>query len=311
MEETLRSFDHPSLSQIHSMDTQPKPPWWDCAEADLLDEVAVAGSSVGYALVRMASRKVQNLDRDPRTHRAQDHQAIHWLLQQFSMWMNTFALSDDTELRRTWITIDLFNSVIRGMLADGLIYSGFDGIDNYEFREWLRKHGVSDLTLNSAWLRAGYDLAFSFANGHSELPNIAAGACLRGLLRLVFGYKGAPFWKMQAGMGETVFAPLYQVLKDRGVQFRFFHKVQALKLSDDKTRVGEIRIARQATLVSGKQDYDPLVEVGGLPCWPMQPLYDQLQQGADLNRGGYNLESYWTDWANVDTISSRKGKIST
>ena len=38
---------------------------------------------------------------------------------------------------------------------------------------------------------------------------------------------------MQAGMGDTVFTPLYDVLRSRGVRFRFFHQVTRLGVSDD------------------------------------------------------------------------------
>ena len=35
---------------------------------------------------------------------------------------------------------------------------------------------------------------------------------------------------MTAGMGDVVMAPLYQALRKRGVQFEFFHRVDALHL---------------------------------------------------------------------------------
>ena len=51
---------------------------------------------------------------------------------------------------------------------------------------------------------------------------------------VLFEYKGAIFWKMTAGMGDVVIAPLYQVLRKRGVEFEFFHRLDALHL-DDRT----------------------------------------------------------------------------
>jgi uncharacterized protein with NAD-binding domain and iron-sulfur cluster len=35
-------------------------------------------------------------------------------------------------------------------------------------------------------------------------------------------------YKMQAGMGDVVFTPLFEVLRRRGVRFRFFHAVTCL-----------------------------------------------------------------------------------
>ena len=45
--------------------------------------------------------------------------------------------------------------------------------------------------------------------------------------KMFFEYRGAIFWKMAAGMGDVVFAPLYQALRRRGVGFEFFHRVDA------------------------------------------------------------------------------------
>ena len=88
-------------------------------------------------------------------------------------------------------------------------------------------------------------------------------------MNMFFGYEGAIFWEMQAGMGDAVAAPLYEVLKRRGVKFAFFHRIESLGLSEDGTRVATIQVARQATLKGG--DYEPLVEVKDLTCWPSAP----------------------------------------
>ncbi len=74
-----------------------------------------------------------------------------------------------------------------------------------------------------------YDLGFS-------LPGqVGAGTAINGILRLCWTYKGAVMWKMQAGMGDAIFAPLYLALKKRGVKFEFFQRVDELKLSADKS----------------------------------------------------------------------------
>ena len=70
--------------------------------------------------------------------------------------------------------------------------------------------------------------------------NLAAGTCMNGLFRMLLTYKGALFWQAQAGAADTVFAPLYQVLKARGVQFRFFHRVAGLHLSREKKLVSSM-----------------------------------------------------------------------
>jgi uncharacterized protein with NAD-binding domain and iron-sulfur cluster len=96
-------------------------------------------------------------------------------------------------------------------------------------------------------------------------------------------------------MGDTVFSPFYEVLRARGVTFRFFHRVRALRLSATKRLVTSIEIDRQVKLVSGDASYEPLVDVRGLPCWPSEPLWDQIQNGGEISerlaRRGITLES--------------------
>src|SRR6202011_834663 len=90
VEQSLRSIGNPPRAQIHSLDAQAKPPWWDLAKAKVLADATVAGSSLGYTLVQMAAARANSLDRDPGSHPAQDHQVIHWFLQQLTNWMHSF-----------------------------------------------------------------------------------------------------------------------------------------------------------------------------------------------------------------------------
>ena len=99
---------------------------------------------------------------------------------------------------------------------------------------------------------------------------------------MLFDFKGSVFWRMNAGTGETIFAPLYEALARRGVEFRFFRRLDRLGVSEG-ARVETIELTRQAELSSGRSTYDPLVRVGDLPCWPDRPLTDQLV--ADLSAG--------------------------
>ncbi|MCA9677579.1 MAG: NAD(P)-binding protein [Myxococcales bacterium] len=198
----------------------------------------------------------------------------------------------EASLRRLFITIDLGIAAVAGMIEDGLILPPVNWfkIDDLDFRAWLSKHGAHPASVDSAYIRGMYDLGFS-------LPGqVGAGTALHGILRMVWTYKGAVFWKMQAGMGDTIFAPLYQVLKKRGVKFRFFHRVDRLTLSEDQRHVETIVVGRQATVTGGDDAYDPLVPVKGLPCWPSEPRYDQLEQGAALRASGQDLEDWWTTW---------------
>lgn len=199
---------------------------------------------------------------------------------------------------------------VRGFLnpAYGLL-KDFDlnRIDGFEFMDWLVANGAPAsiaqtrdtnglLAPRQPFLRALYDLAFAYrqtdgTSGKSSMAaDFAAGAALRCCIRICTGYKGAVLYLMQAGMGEVVVGPLYQVLKDRGVKFEFFAKVKALRLSENRNWVERIEIERQAVAPAG---YDPMFTVKGLPCWPSEPFWAQLADGPALQTAGTNFESHW------------------
>jgi uncharacterized protein with NAD-binding domain and iron-sulfur cluster len=110
---------------------------------------------------------------------------------------------------------------------------------------------------------------------------------------------------MAAGMGDIVFAPLYEALSRRGVAFEFFHRVDHLHLSADHTAIETVALGRQVHLARGGERYDPLVRVGGLPCFPAGPLLDQLEAGAEI--AGQPLESHFCDWPDAETRVLRNG----
>lgn len=206
-------------------------------------------------------------------------------------------LDGNDELRRLFICVDLGVTILLGMLEDGVFDHGFDVINDVDFRDWLTRHDANvPLVVDSAPVRGFYDLVFAYAGGDFSKPDAEAGTLLRAMMRISLCYKGSIMYKMQAGMGDTVFTPFYQVLKARGVKFRFFHKVEEL-LPDGDT-VGEIRLTRQVAVTAGSDQYDPLVWVKGLACWPSTPNFDQLlpQQAALLQTGNVNLESNWSNW---------------
>jgi uncharacterized protein with NAD-binding domain and iron-sulfur cluster len=95
---------------------------------------------------------------------------------------------------------------------------------------------------------------------------------------------------MRGGMGDVVFAPLYEVLRRRGVRFEFFHRLDQVRLADDGSHVAGLDLSVQAEV---RGDYQPLVDVGGMPSWPAEPLYDQLVDGDALRAAGWQPESFW------------------
>jgi len=279
-------------------------------EAELDVEATAVASE---AMFLQAARKLaEQLDKDPRQHRAEDHHRLIRLLEEFINWLFKkieAELETNDEARRLFICLDLAAAAIRGLLAEGILFheDALGALDKYDFREWLGKHGASTWTTGSGALRGLYDLVFAYRNGDLNRPALAAGVAVRGTLRMYFTYKGAVFWKMQAGMGDTIFAPLYQVLEQRGVEFKFFHRVKNLGLSADRKAIAQISFGRQVTLKNGF--YHPLFDVKGLPCWPSAPFYDQIVEGDELQAQQINLESFWTPWqAREKEIILEQGK---
>src|SRR5262249_52478650 len=128
-------------------------------------------------------------------------------------------------------------------------------------------------------------------NGDVSDPNMEAGTAVICVLRLLANYKGAFLYVPRPGMGEAVIAPLYQVLRNRGGKFEFFHKVSRLELSASKTRVGRIHFDQQARLKDGT--YRPLITVKGLDCFPAEPLWEQIEKGDEMKSSALNLETKW------------------
>lgn len=272
-----------------------------------LAAVEANSGAVSGSLDRAAAL-LRSLPPDPSHHPDSTLQSIVAMLQSYQKFVlpgaRAAASSDDE--RRTLILVDLGIAEVAGIISDGVLLHGFNVIDNEDLSAWYARNGASPESINSGVVRGVYDFIFAYQNGDPTKPSLAAGAGLRCILRLIMWYKGAIFWKMQAGMGDTVFAPLYQVLQNRGVNFQFFQKVTNLGLSTDGKSIATVSVDVQATL--NNAPYDPLVDIAGLPCWPNEPLYRQLVQGQVLQQRGINLEDPWADWPPVSSYVLNVGQ---
>jgi uncharacterized protein with NAD-binding domain and iron-sulfur cluster len=162
--------------------------------------------------------------------------------------------------------VDLTGGCLQGIIEDGLLTDdSFATIDHLDFREWLRPR-VSPGTLASPLVRGLYDLVFAYEGGDQSRPRFSAGLGLFLAGRLFFEYRGAVFHKMRAGMGDVVFAPLYQALVARGVRFEFLHRLERVELDRSGHSVVALRFASERDPTDS--DHHPLVRVRRLPCFP-------------------------------------------
>jgi uncharacterized protein with NAD-binding domain and iron-sulfur cluster len=276
--------------------------------AGLVDSVTDQFGNAAHSALKLAVNRINRSDA-----------AESSILWQIAASMDSFltgVFADTRELfgsnntiRRDATVLEMGAVTVKGLIADG-VASGerdLDDLDEEDLRHWLHRHGASAGLLRSPMTQGIYDLVFAYENGEVNRPSFAAGVAIRAMVRMTLTYRGAIFWKMQAGMGDTVFAPPYLVLRERGVTFRFFHAVEDLHLDADGNRVESIDLGVQATLKDSVSEYWPLLNVKDLPCWPAEPNYDQLEQGEALRRRGINLESFYTEWTPVERHTLRRG----
>jgi uncharacterized protein with NAD-binding domain and iron-sulfur cluster len=268
------------------------PDWFENLARDVAQEVLELPLDVAERLLsvaeRLASERARHTDNLAPGQAAQPLLLVR-LLKAVRDWL-WVVLGDlcerNPDLRFFFTTVDTGVAMAAGIVEDGVLEHGFDRLNDEEWSAWLARHGAKPVTIGrnpaerAPVLRSVYDVAFAYPEGDIGKANCAAGTATGDLLKLVFGYRGSIMYKMQAGMGDVVFTPLYEVLRRRGVRFEYFHAVTRLGLAPDADLVDAIDVVRQVELAPGRDEYDPLVPVEGLPCWPSEPRWDQLEEGA-------------------------------
>lgn len=286
-----------------------EPPWrygkalphWARHALDSIDEgLAWLGDEAESGLLHAARAWCHHHDRHD------DHTTLIRMLDGFRQWFWEHRAAehlDDTPTRHLFASIDFLTSVLVGLLDEDLLTRGFESVNDIDLRDWLVRHGAREVTLTGPVVRSLYAEAFSPNLGPTVLEldeglpvrtstepgQLAAGAMLLIAIREFLCYRGTILWKPQAGFAEVAITPMYEVLRDRGVRFEFFHRVDALQLSADRHHVDGVAITLQARTVGG-HPYQPLVTVKGVECWPNQPLWEQVDGGADLQAAGVDFE---------------------
>jgi uncharacterized protein with NAD-binding domain and iron-sulfur cluster len=215
--------------------------------------------------------------------------------------------ADGAALYRTWQGVALMTAAVRGIVADGLLTDpgGLAAVNDEEYLDWIERHGGPPELREFSIVRGLYDLAFGFVDGDPTRPSMGAGTAVLFGGKSLLDYQGSFIWKMAAGMGDIVFAPLYQALRRRGVEFEFFHRVDQLHPSPDGHRIGAITVGRQVRLAAGRRRYEPLVPFGGLPGFPVRPQLGQLSHAEGIEE--QPLESHWCQWRDAEQRVLRHG----
>jgi uncharacterized protein with NAD-binding domain and iron-sulfur cluster len=260
--------------------TPATPTWWKRTGEWLGRELQALEHLVGVNTMKLAHELVDRLVTDLDQPEIRD--AIVWLLRHFRDFARKLLakpMQTSIEARRAWQLIDLGTTILIGVLEDNVFApGGFEAIDSYDLREWIAKWGAEEATVWSAPLLTWYNAIAAYAGGDINSPNMSAGLGLRAMLRLGLTYKGAFAFQLSWEVGDSIIAPMYQVLKNRGVRFMYFHRVQELMPSADGTTIDAFTVEQQVTMASGDPaSYDPfLIMPNGRPVWPNQPMDAQI-----------------------------------
>lgn len=199
---------------------------------------------------------------------------------------------------------------IKGILKD--VYNSdtkdfdFNKINKYDYRQWLGMQGAPVWLVNSVIVRFFY--TGTFANLVNENGGaVAAGTALQFFAKSS-GYKGSFVYQMVYGTGDVMVMPMYEVLKNRGVKFKFFHKIEQVHYAATGS-IETISYAQQVQLAV--PEYNPVKKIMNdkLSVWPAEPLYQQLNpdDAERLQAGKINLEDPWTDWTDFKQGQLQKG----
>jgi uncharacterized protein with NAD-binding domain and iron-sulfur cluster len=181
----------------------------------------------------------------------------------------------------------------------------FHTINNLDYRAWLSQQGAPDWLLHSVIVRFFY--TGTFANlVNDEGGAIGAGTALLFAMNSL-GYKGSFVFQFVYGTGDVMVMPMYEVLKNRGVKFKFFHTIDKVHYSASGA-IETISYGEQVALTV--PEYDPVYKVGTLNTWPSEPNYSQInpEEVAKLKAKNINLEDPWADWTDFRKGQLKKGE---
>ena len=233
-------------------------------------------------------------------------------LRQVARWRFADKIHVDPDRWFEWSGLDLMLTIAIGVLTERVVH--FDQLDGVDLCQWLRVHGISPGNDRSPIVLATYDTLFATGSSEPIRPDdLAAGVGLRWFL-LLMDYRGFQAYEFRYSCPQTLFTPYYKALRSLGVDIRFFHRVEQLRVErkDGVRRLTGVRLRRQATVKAGPGAYDPFTvpPIPGnpehLPPWPDRPDYAQLEEGERLRE--HDLENAWTRWPGAGDIELRQGE---
>ena len=178
-------------------------------------------------------------------------------------------------------------------------------VNDEEYLDWIERHGGPPELRDFSIVRGLYDLAFGFVDGDPTRPSMSAGTAVLFGGKSLLDYKDSFIWKMAAGMGDIVFAPLYEALRRRGVDLRVLPPGRwVASLRGRQSDRGDHRRA-PGRLAAGRRHYEPCTPTAGCRGF-RPPRADQLVDAEGIE--GHPLESHWCEWPDVERRVLRHGE---
>ena len=164
--------------------------------------------------------------------------------------------------------IDVGTALVEGVIIDMEIEgASVAELDALDFRDWLCGVGAHrEAVFGSSIVQSLYNTTFQYLEGDKRRPSLGAGSAAQVSLRLFGGYKDAFLFESIAGLGEVVVAPIYGVLRQRGVQFQFFHKLTRLELNDARDGIAK-SISTGRSIFASKPMSRRSSRIRGSPIW--------------------------------------------
>jgi uncharacterized protein with NAD-binding domain and iron-sulfur cluster len=149
-------------------------------------------------------------------------------------------------LQRLIILFEIGVAVMIGFYEDRLYEpGGFAKIDDIDFRDWLRKHGATEIAVWSSLITTWYDATIAYRDGQQGSPACSAGVALNAMLRSLLTYKGAFAYQMTAEVGDSFVGPVVKALELMGVRFHFYHRVAQIQVDPALHTVEKITLGVQ------------------------------------------------------------------
>lgn len=285
------------------------------AEADLVSQTTNPQEGVGKraASEQMGARglidqfqafdnALQTACSAPHTSSLEATQAVDWAPMSAHLATPTSRMAAPSTDRRQQLLFEFLQVMVRGIKDDNLLADGIRKIDREDFHSWLERHGASGALLQSPLIYATINTTYQYPDGDlAKAPRMSAASYLMWTFRS-FVSLGAPYYLFAAGSGDTIVAPMFEVLRARGVKFRFFHKLTDIEIDGDA--VSRVCFERQAKIK--RAPYEPLRTVKNVKSWTNKPDLSLLKNGEDL--ADVDFEAPWQVSPHAKSIALKHGR---